>query len=301
MSIVNFSSVPDFNAVLAISSKTMGASGTVYFDARPGQSNLFQGPVDMKQSFYVRPAGMAKEIKKGTRFEINLQVNKSAPDTAAFVDACARLDKMVLASVYARKAELLPSKAPFIDSMDALKPLYVSGRLLKNGSTASDGSKYEDTIRLKVVGDWGEFVDKVNTRTVVMRGTSTAMVDSCDWRPRQTPLGEQETRFFLYKKTTPEGKDVYTDKVAIPGLTGPDGKPQYRAVGPQDCTPGALITPLFSMSNVYFTEGFGVTATARALYVKPRVEAKAGGGGGAGGSAVPMLPGATLEHDDDME
>jgi hypothetical protein len=111
-----------------------------------------------------------------------------------------------------------------------------------------------------------------------------------------------ETRFYLWVRTNDTGKDVYTDKV-----TGPDGV--TRLVGPQDAMPGCTVTPLFSLSHMYFTDGFGVTATARALYIKPRVE-EAGGAGGdeesgeAGGSAgkkrrrdaeLPTLGGAVIE------
>lgn len=304
MSLIPFTAVGDFSTVLSLGNRAQGLNSTVFIDARPGHANLFQGPSDMKQSYYIKPQGLADKVKEGDKFEINLQIDEEK--MAEFKAAAGTFDEWVLSTVHARKGELLPTKASFINSVDALRPLYVSGRLIKTGA-ASDklpSGKYNDTMRLRVVGDWAKYVKGVNTRVVNVRGTAKTTVDSCEWTARTTPVAPNETRFYLWVRTNEAGKDVYTDKI-----TGPDGV--TRLVGPQDAQPGCTVTPLFSISHMYFTDGFGVTATARALYIKPRLEeAGAGGeeGDGAEGGAskkrkrdaeLPTLGGAVIESSEE--
>lgn len=300
MSLIPFTAVGDFSTVLALGNRAQGLNSTVFIDAQPGHANLFQGPSDMKQSYFVKPQGLADRVKDGDKFEINLQVDEATMQD--FKMAAGAFDEWVLSTVHARKGELLPTKASFINSVDALRPLYVSGRLIKAGAMSDKlpSGKYNDTVRLRVVGEWAKHVKGVNTRVVNVRGVAKTTVDSCEWGARTTPVASNETRFYIWVRTNEAGKDVYTDKI-----TGPDGV--TRVVGPQDATPGCTITPLFSLSHMYFTDGFGVTATARALYIKARKEDTEGGAGGddAEGSGsnkkrrrdadLPTLGGAVIE------
>lgn len=297
VSVTTFSEVRNFADELSIGTRSTSANGAVYFNPKPGHYNLYKGPDDMKQSFYVRPMKLnnmnTSSVKPGTKFEINLQVKDPG-----FVAACGRLDDYVLDAVFARKAELLPSKAEWIKSKDALVPMYVKGKFLSPGSPAPDGSMYADTIRLKIIGEWAPFVTAVKTRKITMRGEKREMADSCEWAPRNLtthPMGPADTRFFLWLRTDEKtGGDVYTDKVKT-------AEGEYRAVGPQDCLPGCTITPIFSMSNIYFNDNIGVTADARALYIRPRVDTRVVPGmfGKAGAAAaVPMLGGAIIEDID---
>lgn len=301
MALTPFAAVGDFSTVLSLGSRAQGLNSTVFIDAQPGHSNLFQGPADMRSSFPIKPTGLSDKVKQGDRFEINLQVDDEA--MADFKAASGRFDEWALTTVHARKGELLPTKAGFITSVDALRPLYVSGRLLKMGAVNDKlpSGKYKDTLRLRITGEWADYVMGVNTRVVSIRGASKTTVDSCEWAPRSKPVGSNETRFYLFVRTNESGQDVYTDKV-----TQPDGV--TRMVGPQDAKPGCIITPLFSLSHMYFTDGFGVTATARALYIKPRKDEpeEAGAEGsaaprrGRGGAELPTLGGAVIETANDM-
>lgn len=295
MSIQPFSSVSDFSSELSIGRRATGTSMTAFLDPKPGKTNVFQGPMDMKQLFYVRPVGVGSDdmdkfkAKKNVKFEINLEVK---PEELDFAASCGRFDDFLLAGVFARKGELMPSKASLINTVDALKPLYVSGKFLhEGGMSATTGNKYADTIKLRLVGDWQPWVEKVVMRAP--KGKATwASVDYCEWKPRDpktSPLAPADTRFFLWvRKDEASGKDVYTDKVAM-------GNGLVRMVGPEDCKPGCLVTPIFSMANVYVSDGFGVTVNARALYIKPRVEPETTATAFTA-ETMPMLGGAMMDE-----
>lgn len=157
-----------------------------------------------------------------------------------------------------------------------------AGKLLKEGKAAPDGSVYPSTIKLQVVGKWAEYVDSCVEKTVVMRGTPRSIVDRCRWKPRTTALEANETRFYLWQSRTAEGEDVYTEKMDMPGGGDP------RLVGPQDCLPGCEVTPVFTLSCIYVSEGFGVSAVAKALYIRPR--ALVAGGSGSGAETPSLVP-----------
>jgi hypothetical protein len=200
------------------------------------------------------------------------------------------LDAFVLKAVYGRKDELLGKKAAYILNEDALYPLYAAGKLLKEGKTATDGTQYASTIKLQVVGKWAEYVDSTVEKTVVMRGTPRSIVDRCRWKPRTTPLEANETRFYLWQRKNKDGTDVYAEKVDMA-----DGSPA-RLVGPQDCLPGCEVTPIFTLSCIYVSEGFGISAVAKALYIKPRASVMSGGSAGDGSSTPSLVPSfATVE------
>jgi hypothetical protein len=301
MALVPFDAVKDFSTALNVGPLAKGMNGTLFFEPNAGHSNLFQGPADLRQSYHIKPQGMNSTVKPGDKFEINLQVKGQDK----FVAAMERLEDFVLASLYARKGEVLPKKADVVHSVDALRILLHSGRLIKAGAEDKTGGRYPDNLRLKVVGNWSAYVSGVTTKTVSVKGSERAMIDACEWAPRTTPVAANETRFYLWVRATPEGKDVYADKVV-----GPDGV--QRLVGPQDAKPGCTITPVFSLSHVYVSESIGITATARALYIKPG--ASGGGGGGSGGedgefsatssravAEVPLLGGILLEGAEEEE
>jgi hypothetical protein len=268
MSLVPFTTVKDFASVLTIGRRANGTSMTAFVDPKPGCQNIFYGPSDMKQKFHVRPLGFSSDdveafrTKKNAKFELNLEVDD---ETGEFAEAARRLDAFVLKSVFDRKSELMPSKAAYIITPDALTPLYINGKFLREGSTSSDGKKYNPSIRLRVTGSWNGYVSGLRMRAPSGRAT-WASVDRCDWQPRNPThaVTGMETRFFLWvKKDEKTGKDVYTDKVPTAGG-------ELRLVGPEDCKPGCLVTPVFSFNSVYVNDGFGVSADARAIYIKPR-------------------------------
>lgn len=262
MQLNKFETTEDFGKVLVIGKKSPGPNSAVWFDARPGCCTAFEGPKGLKQSFTVRPASLKTSIDSKTTFEINLQV--SPEDHADFVDAAKRLDDFIVKSVFERKSELLPAKAAAIKSEDALVPMYVSGKIVKNGATSADGTKYPDLLKLKITGKWNAYVDELVTKQAVMRGVTKTVPDYCTWKSRVDPIESGETKFYLWSRTNEDGNDVFTDKVMDPesGLT--------RLVGPQDCLPGSDITPVFAPSCLYFNEGFGVSLVAKALFIKHR-------------------------------
>lgn len=285
MALVPFQDVKDFSTALTVGPLAKGMNGTLFFEPNAGHSNLFQGPADMRQSYHIKPQGMNTTVKPGDKFEINLQV-KAGGEHAALVAAMERLDEFVLASLYARKGEVLPKKADVVHSVDALRILLHSGRLIKAGAEDKSGGKYPDNLRLKVVGAWGNYVAGVTTKVVSVKGAEKTMIDACEWKPRTSPVAANETRFYLWVRTSAEGKDVYTDKVV-----GEDGV--QRLVGPQDAKPGCTITPVFSLSHVYVSESIGINAVARALYIKPMA---GGGGGGEEGEEFSATSGTARMH-----
>lgn len=261
MQLNKFDEVEDFGKMLVVGKKQPGPNSAVWFDARAGYVNAFEGPKGMKQSFTVRPSSLKTSIDSKTTFEINLQV--SDEDHSHFVDAAKRLDDFILASVFERKAELLPSKASAIKSVDALVPIYVSGKVIKNGASSADGTKYPDLMKLKITGKWNAYVDELVTKQANMRGSTKTVPDYCTWKPRVEALEAGETKFYLWSRINDEGNDVYVDKV-----TDADGT--VRLVSPQDCLPGSEITPIFAPSCLYFNEGFGVSLVAKAIFIKHR-------------------------------
>lgn len=208
--------------------------------------------------------------------------------------AVSRFDRFLLASVFARKGEVLPKKASVINSVDALAILYHSGRLIKSGAQDKNGGFYPDNFRLKITGEWGSHVSQAHTKVVQVKGQEKTVVDYCDWKERTKALAPNETRFYMWVRTE-GGKDVYADR--LPSETGVG----TRLVGPQDCVPGCSVTPVFSLSHVYVGEGVGVTATARVLYIRPGAAREEEGGDSSSPSfsaaTIPMLGGAVLEGD----
>lgn len=267
-----FAEVADFSTELALGKK---GNSAVWFDALPGKGNLWVGPRDMKQAFYVRPIS---GLSKGCKFEINLRVDEANTE---FKAACQALDDFVLKSVFGRKDEILGSKATYIKSPDALFPLYATGKLLKDGKPAADGTMYPSTIKLQVLGKWADYVESCETKTVTMRGAPRSIVDRCIWKPRTEALEPGETRFYLWTRTNDKGEDVYAEKITMA-----DGS--VRLVGPEDCTPGSEVTPVFSLACLYMNEGIGVSAAAKALYIKPRAPTKTGAGSGFSAETSPI-------------
>lgn len=262
MQLNKFETTEDFGKILVVGKKSPGPNSAVWFDARPGCCTAFEGPKGMKQSFTVRPSSLKTSIDSKTTFEINLQV--SPEDHADFFEAAKRLDSFVVKSVFDRKGELLPSKAAVIASEDALVPIYVNGKCIKNGATSADGTKYPDLLKLKITGKWNAYVDELVTKQAVMRGTTKTVPDYCTWKPRVDAVESGETKFYLWSRVNEDGNDVFTDKVTDP-VTG-----MTRLVGPQDCLPGSDITPVFAPSCLYFNEGFGMSLVAKALFIKHR-------------------------------
>lgn len=290
MSLVPFDAITDFSTVLKMGPVAKGMNGTLFLEAMPGHSNLFQGAPAMKQSYHIKPQGLNAIVKPGDKFEVNLQVK--GDECKKFLASMEKLEDFVLSSLFARKGEVLPKKASVIHNVDALRILFQSGKLIKTGADDKNGGKYPDNLRLKVVGEWGTYIKGTNNKTIMVKGSEKTMIDSCEWQVRTKPVSATETHFYLWVRCNTDGKDVYTDKIVEDGV--------QRLVGPQDCKPGCLITPIFSLSHVYVNEGIGIVGVARALYIKAAVgtddtSSEEFSASSSRREEVPLLAGAVLD------
>lgn len=295
MEMTPFTSVQDFAKYLAIGSRSASGNGAVPFIARAGKDNLFYTVTPMKQCYHFRPMKMCKsleEIQKGTPFEINLEVDG---DNTSFRDAEGRLTAFITTEMAKRASEFWePSVAAKITSPEAALVKF-DGPFIRYGKNG-----YPDTIRLKVLGSWGKYVADFKPRTTRLNGAEVTTVDYCKWTPRNSmidPLKPSDTRFYVYVGLDASGNAKWSDVVK-------DADGTVRMAGPMDCWPGAEVLPVFSADQIYFQKGFGFSAVARALYIKPKPKEPSTGGAGvfsSYSSAVPLLPGASLVSAADME
>lgn len=260
MSLQLFSSSIDFGSLYKDGKK--GTGNAVWLEPKEGCVNTFRGPSNLIQTFPIRPSGAGSTVDEKTKFEIHLAVDAVAH--SGFIEAAKKFDDWTIDHVFANKSVYMPSRATYIADKSGLLPLFGAGKFLKTGGNKRDGGKYDDVLRLKIQGKWNKYVSEVVMRQGIAKsGGTVSWPDYCKWLPRTEVLDKDETRFYIWVKTDAEGKDVYVDKVFEK-----DGS--WRLVGPQDCRPGHEFTPVFSPSCIYFMDGFGLSITARALFIKPR-------------------------------
>lgn len=295
MEMKSFTSVQDFSTALTIGTRAASGNGAVSFSSPDNKGNLFYTPTFMKQCFHFRPMKMCQsmdDIKKGTSFEINLEV---AGDNLSFRAAEQRLTNFIVTEMAKRATEFWPPhEAAKITSHDAAFVKF-DGPFIRYGNNG-----YPDTIRLKILGTWHKYVADFKPRTARLKGADISTVDYCKWLPRDLaldPYKPADTRFYIWVGRDDAGNDKWSERVKREDGMG------YRAVGPADCWPGNEVLPVFSADQIYFQKGFGFSAVARALYIKPKP--KDAGSLPAGFTAytapAPLLPGVSLTSEQDED
>lgn len=239
-------------------------------------SNTFSSK-DVKVQWPIRPGSTDGSVKPFER--LNLEIGCSLEDEKVAKEC----DQMFLKALYEMKLDFFgSSKSKTITSVESLLPIYKP--LLREGGDAKDGSKYANSLRLKVDG-WSKYIENVNVvEKVKQDGEKLKVVKDCDWKPRLVDSGDapsdRDTHFLLFLGNNPEtGKPRYSDKVVVLDDHGKplvkevskDGKTSFvmRYVGPQDAVPGSTLTVVWQLSKLYLTETTGPTSVAKDVYIKP--------------------------------
>lgn len=260
--ILNFEAVKPEDGTITLQTprSAPGLGRIAYFRLR-APLLAFVGPKNMRLPYSLRPTNVDNgTIKINSKFDMEL----SLEDVPEFEEACRKFDEWVVDQAFARKTEFFGNKAQYVTTRETVMAMYSTGKLMKAGKAKPDGGAYPSTIRFKVSGSWANYVSSITTRPYVADGKTMSLPDRCNWftRPLSDPVGKDETKFWM---AVPGKENTFTDKLQ-------DGAGGYRLVGPQDCVPGSKITPVFTLSSLYITEGFGVTVTAKEVYITPRAE-----------------------------
>lgn len=255
-----------------------GKGKMVFLDYSDGpvKSNKFAGPRDMRQMWAIRPASLDNgELKDNAKFNLELEIT---PENKLFLDSINNLDQFVMKTALENKDAWFGAKnASKIDSVDALRLTYT--KTVIEGKPNRNGGKYNDSIRMKIEGNWGKYMNEV----VFKDDDPNGMPKECTWHPRMVntldpsqDLKDNETMFFLYMNKDPvSGIDNYADRVPVIDAAGHQIKDNqnnglWRYVGPQDCKPNSRITVIFTASRVWISDvRFGITIAAKKVYIKP--------------------------------
>lgn len=222
----------------------------------------YVGPTDMRVQYAIKPSNLdevnASAIKPYSKFDVELAIDETT--MGKFEDACRTFDNWIVESAFAKKQDFFGNNSQYFTTVHSVEGMYASGRMLKAGKPKPEGGFYQNSIRCKIVGGWYKYAESVVTKPVSVEGNTRYLAERCIWkaRPVSDPVAVGETKFWL------KVGDTYTGKID-------DGKGGVRLVGPGDCTPGSKVTPVFAISSIYINKGFGITITAKELYISPRV------------------------------
>lgn len=238
--------------------------------------NLFS-VVDAKAQWPIRPGNTDGTVKQFERLNFEIGVTPKEEEVAK------KCDEVFQKALFDMKIDFFgPSKGKSITSVESLGPIYKN--LLREGGEGKEGTKYANSLRMKVDG-WSQYIDNVNVvEKVKANGEKLKVVKDCSWKNRLVDSGDapgdRDTHFLLFLGNNPDtGKPRYSDKVVVMDdfgkpiikSTDKDGKVNYqmRYVGPQDAAPGSTVTVVWQLSKLYLTETTGPISVAKDVYIKP--------------------------------
>lgn len=237
-------------------------------------ANFFEGE-EFRVKFAPIPAlDETMQIKPSTKMNLVCQIDPEKAEHAAFLEKAHDADNAVLEHFFAKKMQIWPDKAKYLNDKGALMGMY--NPIVRDGSVGPEGQTYKPSFTLKLC-NLSDNIERLIMKTVEKDGVKKEQVEDVVWktiiaRPGDV-LNEKMPKFYLWLDTDKDGNDVVTQKVDVKGKDGKivlntDGTKVRRWVGPQDIKKGDVVRPVFKVQKCYLSQGFGVHLVAEALIIK---------------------------------
>lgn len=249
----------DLNGITALPPKQMGKARLVFLEPK----TLIVTP-KMAQAWRIRPSD-----EKNEKFSLEVKV-----EDEAFRKSMTDFDMRIRKMAYENRKTWFGKAADSIESEGDLRQMHTMS--IKKGSERADGTRYDDTIKFVVKG-WSDYVEEV-----IYKGEGDKKwPNDVKWKSRLVdPAGhggpdDLQTKFYIC-----ENRDMTTGKEQMAPWTpcqdpagnqikDAHGNVKWEFVGPKHCQPGCKLTIVFQASMVWLASKFGVTLTAKQVFITP--------------------------------
>ena len=249
----------DLNGLTALPPKLFGKARLVFLEPK----TLIVTP-KLSQAWRIRPTDERNE-----KFSLEVKV-----EDEAFRKSLNDFDMRIRKLAFENKKAWFGKQADTIETEADLRQMHSMS--IKKGSERADGTRYDDTVKFVVKG-WTDYVDEV---TYKGEGDKRWASD-VKWKSRLVDAAghggpdDAQTKFYIC-----ENRDMTTGKEQMAPWTpcqdpagnqirDASGNVKWEFVGPKHCQPGCKLTIVFQASMVWLASKFGVTLTAKQVFITP--------------------------------
>jgi len=242
--------------------RAMGKAKIVFMEPK-----MLVATPKLQQAWPIRPMGDESDDK----FTLELKLGSG---TEVFQSALSAFDMKIRKLAYENKKLWFGKEAEDITSENDLRMKQTLS--IKKGNDRQDGTKWDDTMKVKVTG-WSSSVAEIVYKG---DGDSRMPVD-IKWKTRNVDAqgrggpDDNQTKFYIC-----EGVDMATGKERMAPWTpcvdpagnqvkDSSGNVVWEFVGPKHCQPGCSVRVVFNPSMVWISTKFGVTLGARQVFITP--------------------------------
>lgn len=254
----------NLDIIKANAPKMFGKAKLVFLD--PKDSLVFVTP-NLTQIWNIRPSS----DDGADKFSLEVKLGENAD---AFKGGVVAFDQRVRALAFANKKAWFGKDADEIGNENDLRMKHTTS--IKKGNEKQDGTKWDDSMKFKVTG-WSNQVGEV-----VYRGEGDSkMAHDVKWNSRPVDAqggggpDDNQTKFYIC-----EGIDMTSGKQKMAPWTpcvdpagnqikDAHGNTKWEFVGPKHCQPGCEVRVVFHASMVWIASKFGVTLSARQVFITP--------------------------------
>jgi hypothetical protein len=254
----------NLDSIKANAPKMFGKAKLVFLD--PKDNLIFVTP-KLTQIWNIRPTS----DDGADKFSLEVKVGEIV-DT--FKNGVIAFDQNVRKLAFANKKAWFGKEADDITTENDLRMKHTQS--IKKGNDKQDGTKWDDSMKFKVTG-WSSQVGEI-----VYRGDGDAkMPFDVKWNSRPVDAqggggpDDNQTKFYIC-----EGIDMTTGKEKMAPWTpcvdpagnqikDAHGNTKWEFVGPKHCQPGCEVRIVFHASMVWIASKFGVTLSARQVFITP--------------------------------
>jgi len=225
---------------------------------------------NLPQAFNIRATDDTAET-----FSVQMRLDKSDPSSETFAQSLKAFDQRIRKLAFEHKNHWFSKNVSSEISTEAdLRQLHHPS--ISKGAEKPDGTFYDDSVKFKIAG-WGPFVEEV-----LYKGEGEKRyISDVKWKSRLVnAMGfggpeENQTKFFLSQgKDMATGKEKMVAKVPCQDPAGNHLKDAnnnliWEFVGPKHAQPGSKLTVVFEPKMVWIAAKFGVSFTARQIFITP--------------------------------
>ena len=252
----------NLDSIVGKAPRLMGKAKLVFLEPR-----MLVATPKLQQAWPIRPMGEATDDK----FTLEVKVGAG---NEVFASAMTAFDMKIRKMAYENKKSWFGKEADDITSENDLRMKQTLS--IKKGNERQDGTKWDDTIKVKITG-WASSVGEI-----VYKGEGDSrMPADIKWKNRTVDAqgrggpDDNQTKFYIC-----EGVDMATGKERMAPWTpcvdpagnqvkDSSGNVVWEFVGPKHCQPGCSVRIVFNPSVVWISTKFGVTLGARQVFITP--------------------------------
>ncbi len=250
------------DSIIAKPPRLMGKAKLVFLEPK----SLVATP-KLQQAWPIRPMGSENDDK----FTLEVKIGAG---NEAFQSAVNAFDMKIRKMAFENKKSWFGKEADDITTENDLRMKQTMS--IKKGNERQDGTKWDDTIKVKITG-WASSVGEI-----VYKGEGDSrMPADIKWKTRTVDTqgrggpDDNQTKFYIC-----EGVDMATGKERMAPWTpcvdpagnqmkDSSGNIVWEFVGPKHCQPGCSVRIVFNPSMVWISTKFGVTLAARQVFITP--------------------------------